>query len=120
MHPAGAPLGCGAGGLIVLPAPPPAPWGSHPQLRGIFLKFYFIRSGNKLGPEPRDWLLAELQLRAQLAELGLVGFFFYYFYFLLQSVRLFPFPGVIGSKNSRKSAAGLGGGFVGPPHAVPM
>lgn len=125
MHPAGAPLGCGAGGLIVLLAPPPAPWGSHPQLRGFFFFKYFIRSGNKLGPEPRDWLLAKLQLQAQLAELGLVGFFFYLF-ILLQSVHLFPFPGVIGSKNSCKSAAGLGGGFVGParvcvpPHAVPM
>lgn len=91
MHPAGAPLGCGAGGLIVLLAPPPAPWGSHPQLRGFFFK-YFIRSGNKLGPEPRDWLLAKLQLQAQLAELGLVGFFFIYLFYC-NLFTYFPFQG---------------------------
>lgn len=66
--------GCGSA-----PAALPTHPGTHPGAALKLFKFSFILfclSANKLAPQPCDWLLAKLQLWAQLAEFGLVGFFY--------------------------------------------
>lgn len=66
--------GCGSA-----PAALPTHPGTHPGAAPKLFKFSFILfclSANKLAPQPCDWLLAKLQLWAQLAEFGLVGFFY--------------------------------------------
>lgn len=138
VHPGGVPLAearrpLGWPGWRVQPLRghrPPVPsartLGRPPSIKGIFFNFIlFFLSGNELIPEPRDWLLAKLQLRAQLAELGLVVFF-------IAICSLISLSSGDWKQNSRKSAAGLGDGFVGPaqvcahvclrvpPHTVPI
>lgn len=103
------------------PGPSASTLGQPPSIKGNFLKNFIlfeVETSSDRSLAIGSWLNCSSGL--SWLNWGLLDFFFYYFYFLLQSVHLFPFPGVIGSKNSRKSAAGLGGGFVGPPHAVPM